>query len=151
MLANDLTLNNARTEQTMPFKTAIKWIHRLVTVSLLVLVIGFLWLNHQPNQRNSDELQRIYKLSDSVWLYMTVNNQGGATVPTIYRYYLSKEIAGKGTDIIHQLAKKHPVIEGTGTITAASIDASGEVNITYSGKVISIENNISSLRFSVKP
>ena len=135
----------------MPFKTAIKWIHRLVTASLLVLVIGFLWLNHQPNQRNNDELQRVYKLSDSVWLYMPVNNQGGATVPTIYRYYLSKAIAGKGTDIIHQLAKKHPVIEGTGTITAASIDASGEVNIAYSGKVISIESNISSLRFSVKP
>ena len=135
----------------MPFKTATKWIHSLVTLSLLTLVIGFFWLNHQPNPRNNDELQRVYKLSDSVWLYMTVNNQGGATVPTIYRYYLSKAIAGKGTDIIHQLAKKHPVIEGTGTITAASIDASGEVNIAYSGKVISIESNISSLRFSVKP
>ncbi|MCC3263744.1 hypothetical protein LLE87_36845, partial [Paenibacillus polymyxa] len=81
------------------FKTAIKWIHRLVTVSLLALVIGFLWLNQQPNQRNSDELQRVYKLSDSVWLYMTMNNQGGATVPIIYRYYLSAEIAGKDTDI----------------------------------------------------
>lgn len=135
----------------MPFKTAIKWIHHLVTVSLLVLVIGFLWLNHQPNQRNSDELQRVYKLSDSVWLYMTVNNQGGTTVPTIYRYYLSGPLTGKNTDIIHQLAMKYPVIEGTGTITSASIDTSGEVNIAYSGKVISIENNISSLRFSVKP
>ncbi|EGQ5301536.1 hypothetical protein ACOBM3_21175 [Enterobacter hormaechei] len=135
----------------MPFKTAIKWIHRLVTISLLVLVIGFMWLNHQPNQRNSDELQRVYKLSDSVWLYMTVNNQGGATVPTLYRYYLSAEIAGKETDIIHQLAMKHPVIEGTGTITAASIGKNGEVIITYSGKVISIENDISDLRFSVKP
>lgn len=135
----------------MPFKTAIKWIHRLVTVSLLAVVIGFLWLNHQPNQRNSDELQRVYKLSDSVWLYMTVNNQGGTTVSTIYRYYLSEPIAGKDTDIIHQLAMKHPVIEGTGTITSASLDTNGEVKIAYSGKVISIENNISSLRFSVKP
>ncbi|MCW8151321.1 hypothetical protein [Enterobacter hormaechei] len=135
----------------MPFKTAIKWIHRLVTVSLLALVIGFLWLNQQPNQRNSDELQRVYKLSDSVWLYMTMNNQGGATVPIIYRYYLSAEIAGKDTDIINQLAMKHPVIEGTGTITAASIDKNGEVRITYSGKVIAIESNISDLRFSVKP
>ena len=135
----------------MPFKTAIKWIHRLVTVSLLALVIGFLWLNHQPNQRNNDELQRVYKLSDSVWLYMTVNNQGGTTVPTIYRYYLSESIAGKDTDVIHQLAMKSPVIEGTGTITSASIDTNGEVKIAYSGKVISIENNISSLRFSVKP
>lgn len=135
----------------MPFKTAIKWIHRLVTVSLLVLVIGFLWLNYQPNQRNSDELLRIYELSDSVWLYMTVNNQGGATVPTIYRYYLSEKITGKDIDIIHQLAMKHPVIEGTGTITAASIDTNGDVNIAYSGKVISIESDISDLRFTVKP
>ncbi|HHT3529021.1 hypothetical protein ACVGWG_04530 [Enterobacter asburiae] len=135
----------------MPFKTATKWIHSLVTLSLLTLVIGFFWLNHQPNPRNNDELQRVYKLSDSVWLYMTVNNQGGATVPTIYRYYLSGALAGKDPDIIHQLAMKYPVIEGTGTITSASIDTSGEVNIAYSGKVISIENNISSLRFSVKP
>ncbi|ESN15056.1 hypothetical protein L370_01080 [Enterobacter sp. MGH 24] len=135
----------------MPFKTATKWIHRLVTVSLLVLIIGFVWLNHQPNQRNHDELQRVYKLSDSVWLYMTVNNQGGTTVPPIYRYYLSGALAGKDTDIIHQLAMKYPVIEGTGTITSASIDTSGEVKIAYSGKVISIESDISDLRFSVKP
>lgn len=135
----------------MPFKTATKWIHSLVTLSLLTLIIGIFWLNHQPNPRNNDELQRVYKLSDSVWLYMTVNNQGGATVPTIYRYYLSGALAGKDPDIIHQLAMKYPVIEGTGTITSASIDTSGEVNIAYSGKVISIENNISSLRFSVKP
>lgn len=135
----------------MPFKTAIKWIHRLVTVSLLALVIGFLWLNHQPSQQKSDELQRIYKLSDSVWLYMTVNNQGGATVPTIYRYYLSGEISGNDADVIHQLAMKHPVIEGTGTITTASMDTNGEVKITYSGKVISIQDNISNLRFSVTP
>ncbi|KAI3490586.1 hypothetical protein L1887_45423 [Cichorium endivia] len=59
--------------------------------------------------------------------------------------------AGKDTDIIHQLAMKYPVIEGTGTITSASIDTNGEVKITYSGKVISIESNISDLRFSVKP
>ena len=135
----------------MPFKTAIKWIHRLVTVSLMALVIGFLWLNHQPSQQKSDELQRVYKLSDSVWLYMTVNNQGGATVPTIYRYYLSGEISGNDADVIHQLAMKHPVIEGTGTITTASMDTNGEVKITYSGKVISIQGNISNLRFSVTP
>ncbi|KFA84881.1 hypothetical protein [Enterobacter sp. EGD-HP1] len=135
----------------MPFKTATKWIHSLVTLSLLILVIGFVWLNHQPNQRNHDELQRVYKLSDSVWLYMTVNNQGGTTVSPIYRYYLSGEIAGKDSDIIHQLTMKHPVIEGTGTITSASIDTSGEVKIAYSGKVISIESDISDLRFSVKP
>lgn len=135
----------------MPFRTVIKWLHRFVTVALLFLVLGFMWLNHQPNPRNSDELQHVYKLSDSVWLYMTVNNQGGATVPTVYRYYLSRKITGKGREIIHQLARQYPVIEGAGSITNASIDKSGEVTITYSGKVTSIQNDISNLRFSVKP
>ena len=79
----------------MPFKTATKWIHSLVTLSLLTLVIGFFWLNHQPNPRNNDELQRVYKLSDSVWLYMTVNNQGGATVPTIYLTISRGRLQGK--------------------------------------------------------
>ncbi|EPY1564372.1 TPA: hypothetical protein ACTW4X_000300 [Raoultella planticola] len=135
----------------MPFRTVIRWLHRLVTLALLVLIIGFVWLNHQPDPRNSDELQHVYKLSDNVWLYMTVNNQGGATVPTIYRYYLSHEIAGDNTEIIQQLTKKHPTIEGTGSLTNASIDKNGEVNLSYSGKVISVQDNISSIRFSVKP
>lgn len=135
----------------MPFRTVIRWLHRLVTLTLLVLIIGFVWLNHQPDPRNSDELQHVYKLSDNVWLYMTVNNQGGATVPTIYRYYLSHEIAGDNTEIIQQLTKKHPTIEGTGSLTNASIDKNGEVNLSYSGKVISVQDNISSIRFSVKP
>lgn len=135
----------------MPFRTAIRWLHRLVTVALLIIVTGFIWLNHQPAQRNSDELQRVYTLSDSVWLYMTVNNQGGATVPTLYRYYLSNKLTGNDAEIIHLLAATDPVIEGTGTITDASIDKNGEVNISYSGKIISIKENISNLRFTIKP
>ncbi|HDR2789135.1 TPA: hypothetical protein QCJ61_003214 [Enterobacter asburiae] len=135
----------------MPFRMVIRWLHRLVTLVLLALVTGFIWLNHQPDPRKSDELKRVYNLSDSVRLYMTANNQGGATVPTVYRYYLSHEIAGKDTDVIHELATKHPVIEGTGTITSASIDKNGDVSISYSGKVISIQDNISDLRFTVSP
>lgn len=134
----------------MPFRTAIRWVHGIVTLVLLFTVLGFMWLNHQPDPRKNDELQRVYKLSDSVWLYMTVNSQGGATVPTVYRYYLSHELSGKDTEIIKQLVERSPVIEGTGSITNASIDKSGEVNITYSGNVISIQNDISHLRFSVK-
>ncbi|MDV1100441.1 hypothetical protein [Raoultella ornithinolytica] len=131
----------------MPFRTAIRWLHRLVTLALLALIVGFVWLNHHPDPRKSDELQRVYKLSDGVWLYMTVNNRGGATVPTIYRY----EIAGDNTEIIQQLTQKSPVIEGTGSLTSAGIDKNGEVNLSYSGKVISLQDNISDLRFSVKP
>ena len=135
----------------MPFRTVIRWLHRFVTLALLVLISGFVWLNHRPDPRNSDELQRVYKLSDGVWLYMTVNSRGGATVPTIYRYYLSQEIAGSNTEIIQQLTQKSPVIEGTGSLTSAGIDKNGEVNLSYSGKIISIQDNISDLRFSVKP
>lgn len=135
----------------MPFRTVIRWLHRFVTLALLVLISGFVWLNHRPDPRNSDELQHVYKLSDGVWLYMTVNSQGGATVPTIYRYYLSHEIAGSNTEIIQQLTQKSPVIEGTGSLTSAGIDKNGEVNLSYSGKIISIQDNISDLRFSVKP
>ena len=135
----------------MPFKTVIKWIHRFVTLALLILVIGFMWLNHQPDPRKGDELQRSYKLSDSVWLYMTVNDKGGATVPIVYRYYLSKEIRGENMDIIRELATRNPVLEGTGTITEASIGINGEVNISYSGKVFSVQKDISNLRFTVLP
>lgn len=72
-------------------------------------------------------------------------------MPTIYRYYLSHEIAGDNTEIIQQLTQKSPVIEGTGSLTSAGIDKNGEVNLSYSGKVISLQDNISDLRFSVKP
>jgi len=135
----------------MPFKTAIKWTHRFVTLALLILVSGFMWLNHQPDPRKGDELQRIYKLSDSVWLYMTVNDKGGATVPIIYRYYLSKEIRGEEREITRELAMRVPVLEGTGTITDASIGSNGEVNISYSGKIFSVQKDISNLRFTVLP
>lgn len=135
----------------MPFKTAIKWTHRFVTLALLILVSGFMWLNHQPDPRKSDELQRIYKLSDSVWLYMTVNNKGGATVPIVYRYYLSKEIPGENREIIRALATHVPLLEGTGTITDANIGSNGGVNISYSGQIFSLQKNISNLRFTVLP
>ncbi|MBB1202129.1 hypothetical protein EGM70_17765 [Enterobacteriaceae bacterium 89] len=135
----------------MPFKTAIKWIHRFVTVLLLVLVGAFLWLNHQPTHRESDELKRAYKLSDDVWLYMTANDEGGTTVPTIYRYYLSKEIHGDNKDIAKTLATIPPVIVGTGSIVETSVDKKGEVTLSYSGKVFSVREDIGQLKLTLTP
>lgn len=134
-----------------PFRAAIKWLHRFTTLALLIMVIGFAWLNHQPNPRASDELLRTYQISNSVWLYMTVNNQGGATVPTIYRYYLSQPLQGKNADIVQELATKSPVLEGTGSISEARINDKGEVAITYNGNVFSLHENVSDLRFTIKP
>ncbi|MBE4855775.1 hypothetical protein IM311_17060 [Enterobacter cloacae complex sp. P40RS] len=135
----------------MPFRTVIRWLHRLLTLVLLIMVTGFIWLNQQPDPRSNDELQHVYHVSDSVWLYMTANHHGGATVPTIYRYYLSNKLVGEDADIIQQLSTKFPVIEGTGTITNASLTKNGAVSISYSGKVISIQENISDLRFTITP
>jgi len=138
-------------EENMPFRTAIKWLHRAATLALFIVVIGFVWLDSAPDPRKGDELQRSYKLSDSLWLYMTVNDKGGATVPVLYRYYISREIPGQNRDIIRELATRTPVLEGTGTITDARIVSNGEVSISYSGKVFSVQKDISNLRFTVSP
>ncbi len=50
----------------MPFRTAIKWLHRAATLALFIVVIGFVWLDSAPDPRKDDELQRSYKLSDSL-------------------------------------------------------------------------------------
>lgn len=135
----------------MPFSTAIKWLHRLVTVSLLVVVAGFWWLNHQPTPGEGEELQRAYKLNENVWLYTTVNRNGGATVPVVYRYYLAKEIQGNDNSILKALTTTSPVIVGTGSITDAHSDKNGQVHLSYSGKVFSMREDVSQLELTVGP
>lgn len=134
----------------MPFDMAIKWLHRGLTSALLVLVIGFLWLNYQPNTRGDDELQRTYPLSDSQWLFVTVSRDGGATVPVTYRYYLSGPLRGSDADIIRQLSEQVPLITGTGSITDAKIDDNGNINIAYSGKIFALNGSFDSVRLTIK-
>lgn len=135
----------------MPFKTAIKWGHRAVTLILLVLVVGYLLLNDQPNTRANDDLQRAYQLSDHQWLYMTMSRDGGATVPTVYRYYLSGQLRGTHAEIVRQLSEVTPVIEGTGSVSEARVDQDGYIEMTYSGKVISLNGSFTDVRLKVKP
>ena len=58
---------------------AIKWLHRVVTLTLLLLVIGFWWLSHSEDDPAGDKLLRTQKINDHMWLYMTESQSGGAT------------------------------------------------------------------------
>lgn len=135
----------------MQCSTVIKWVHRAITTALLVLVVGFWWLNHQPNVRANDALQRSYQLSDRQWLYMTVSRDGGATVPTVYRYYLTGRLQGPDAEIVQQLSEGIPIIEGVGSVSEAKVDQNGDIDITYSGKVLSLNGEFTGARLIVKP
>ncbi|MRS16220.1 hypothetical protein GJV06_15085 [Enterobacteriaceae bacterium RIT691] len=134
----------------MPFRTAIKWAHRAITLGLLALVVGFWWLNYQPNVRANDALQRSYQLSERQWLYMTVSRDGGATVPTVYRYYLTGQLQGTDAAIVQQLSAGTPVIEGAGSISEARVDQNGDIDITYAGKVLTLNGSFADVRLKIK-
>lgn len=134
----------------MPFRTAIKWLHRVVTLVLFVLIVGFWWLNHQPNVRANDELKRAYQLSDHQWLYMTVSRDGGATVPTVYRYYLADHLSGSDEEVVRQLSMGRPVIEGRGSVSEAKVDQNGDIDITYSGDVLSLNGSFTNVHLKIK-
>jgi hypothetical protein len=129
---------------------AIKWLHRLLTAILLIVVIGFAWMNHSsPNPIHP--LKRTYQVGHNTWLYMTEQNSGGATVPAAWRYYLSGQLSGDDGDIARQLSSATPIIVGSGTITDIQIDDKNVISVTYSGKVLSISDDATQVRFKIQP
>ena len=114
----------------MRVKTVINYAHWVLTIMLL----AFFWLNHHPDPRAGDHLQNIRKINSGLWLYSTQNNDGGATVATVFRYYLlDKDGAG-----MQQLRDTLPFITGKGSISSVKVDGE-HVYINYSGEVYSIE------------
>ncbi|WP_435947455.1 hypothetical protein [Dryocola sp. BD586] len=132
----------------MPFRTAIKWLHGLTTLTLLIIVAGFLYLNSSRTE-SPDFLKRASPVSENTWLYMTEQNSGGATVSLIYRYYLSPELKGSDADIAMKLSTQQPLIVGTGTITDIRIDENNIINVGYSGKVFSITDRATQVVFQM--
>lgn len=129
---------------------AIKWLHRLLTAILLIVVIGYVWVNHSsPNPIHP--LKRTYQVSHNTWLYMTAQNSGGATVPVAWRYYLSGQLSGDDGDIARQLSSATPIIVGYGTITDIQIDDKNVISVTYSGKVLSISDDATQVSFKIQP
>lgn len=122
----------------MPLKTSIKWIHRAVTVILLVVVIGFIMLNSGNDERAADKLVSSQQLNDHTWLYVTGYTGGGATVAGSYRFYLAGKIDG---DEAASLSRMVPFLVAGGS--GANVSASGDtISVKYGGKVISFSNSV---------
>ncbi|QKJ86842.1 hypothetical protein PMPD1_1892 [Paramixta manurensis] len=127
----------------MHTRTVIKWMHGLLTIFLLILVGGFIYLNHTSDSRSGDELQHSYKINDRLWLYTTINREGNATVPIIYRFYLAGEIIGNNKVIIKKLNDEIPFLTGNGSISSINTTDNENINVVYSGKIYSLNNTIS--------
>lgn len=127
----------------MRVRTVINGIHWLITVMLL----AFVWFTHQPDSRADDSLQSVRQVSEGLWLYTTQNNDGGATVPTVFRYYFYD---ASGADV-KALNAEFPFLTGGGTISSVAVDGD-RIHVDYSGKVYGIENKSGpySLSYSIK-
>ena len=122
----------------MPSKTFIKWLHRVLTVVLLVAVVAFFALNSGDNDHSKDKLISSQQLDGHTWLYVTGETRGGATVADSYRYYLAGKIQ---SDISANLAKQLPFLVATGSSAAVSVEGD-TISIKYSGRVYSFGNSI---------
>jgi len=96
----------------------------------------FVWLNYHPDPRAGDTLQSVRQVAPGAWLYTTLNSEGGAKVPTVYRYYLR---SADGANV-QQLNADFPFLTGGGTKSAIAVDGDA-VRVDYSGKVYSIEQH----------
>ncbi|HEY2452409.1 MAG TPA: hypothetical protein VGI71_07270 [Scandinavium sp.] len=85
----------------------------------------------------------MHQVNEKLWLYSTRNDNGGATVPTIYRYYLNNRLDGSHAQITAALNENIPFLEGSGTISAISVSADNTVEVTYSGSVLSLDDTAS--------
>lgn len=121
----------------MPANTAIKYLHRLTTVILALLVAGFLLYQHFINGPPDDSLAYKKQLSESVWLYVTKYNGGGATVSEVYRYYLDGSLSG---DVLPRLADRQPFMV-TDAGNAAVTGYGSTVNVRVTGRVYSFTNS----------
>lgn len=117
----------------MHVSTAIKWLHRLVTVLLLVVVAGYFSYEYFMKSRSDDRLVMKKAVTENVTLYVTQYG-GGATVPDIYRYYLDDK-----NQTIEQLRKSEPfLVSDNGS---AIISGYGNtVNVKLSGRIYSFSN-----------
>ena len=114
----------------MQRNTVIKRLHCLLTTILLLVVCGFLTYQYSFNAPSHDSFVSKQKLSDSVTLYITKYDDGGATVSDVYRFYLDKDNSG---NIMKALEAN------TSNVTASAYG--NTVNVKITGKVYSFTNS----------
>lgn len=133
----------------MIIRTVIKVLHCIVTASLLVMVVMFFWIDHQDS--SPDELKSVTQINGDRWLYMTERDNGGATVPITYRYYIHSKMSGSDQEVVKQLSQLEPLISGMGNITDIQSDKDNRINVSYSGRVIALSSDANRLTFQLLP
>ncbi len=117
----------------MHVSTAIKGLHRLTTILLLIIVAGYFSYEYFMKSRSDDRLVIKKEVTENVTLYVTQYG-GGATVPDIYRYYLD----GKN-QTIEQLRKSEPfLVSDNGSATISGYG--NTINVKLSGRIYSFSN-----------
>lgn len=123
---------------TMQGSTVIKWIHRLLTAVLLVLVVGNVAYRYYVGTPYNDALFKTQQLSEDTWLYVTKYQGGGATVSEVYRYYLAGEIQ---KDVLKVLGNTAPFL--TSDSDGASVTKVGNrVTVRITGRIYDFTNSV---------
>lgn len=123
----------------MLWRMVIKWLHRLLTIALALMVGGFLFYQFYINGQPDDSLAFKKQVSGNVWLYITKYSGGGATVSDVYRYYLDGPIADDA-QVMNIISGRQPFLV-TDTDNAAVTGYASTVNVKLTGRVYSYTNS----------
>ncbi|QJT80842.1 hypothetical protein [Kosakonia sp. MUSA4] len=121
----------------MRASTVFRGAHALVTIILLVVVVGFVWMRG-GDRKTGDEFLSARQVQPGLWLYATQNRTGNATVPTVIRYDLSARQPDNPNDAVKLLHDQWPFMEGTGEITSITSEHD-YLRISYRGRVYSLD------------
>ncbi|WP_241625959.1 hypothetical protein [Rosenbergiella epipactidis] len=123
-------------------KTAINWMAVCFVLALLLLLGGY-FVFYAQNSNKNYQLQHSYKIKNNLWLYITEDREGNATVPITNRFYITDKISGGEDFIANKLKYQIPFLTGSGTISQVKVSDNYNIAITYSGKVSSLSDSIS--------
>lgn len=121
----------------MPNSMVIKWLHRALTATLLLLVAGFLLFQHYATQQPDDELYSQQQISPDVYLYVTKYKNANATVSDVYRYYIDSKQQG---DVLAYLKKKSPFLVADSGNAKVTGDGS-QISADITGRVYAFTNS----------
>jgi hypothetical protein len=122
----------------MQGSSVMKWLHRLLTIVLLVLVVGNVAFRYYVGPPYDDALYQSRQLNDDTWLYVTKYQGGGATVSEVYRYYLAGEIQ---KDVLKVLGNTAPFL--TSDSDGASVTKVGNrVTVRITGRIYNFTNAV---------
>jgi len=123
-------------------KTAINWMAACFVLALFLLLGGY-FVFYSQNSNKNDQLQHSYRINNNLWLYITEDREGNATVPITNRFYITDKINGSEDFIANKLKYQIPFLTGSGTISQVKVSDNYNIAITYSGKVSSLSDSIS--------